>query len=79
MNTVSACGTHAQPVLDLVLVQNQGTLHSHGLTGKPVTELLQIPSSWVLASWLHYNPPKNYVIWLMHKKEIGSHTRTCDF
>jgi hypothetical protein len=71
MNTISAGRAHAKPVLDLVLVNNHGALHGCSLSGEPVANLLEIPSSGVLICWLHNDPPN-----MIKTVKV---TRICDF
>ena len=71
MNAISAGRAHTKPVLDLVLVNNHGALHGCSLSGEPVANLLEIPSSGVFICWLHDDPPK-----MINTQII---TRICDF
>ena len=57
MNAARAGGTHAQPVLDAVLVDNHGPLDGGGLAGQPEADLLEVATARVLVRGLNNDPP----------------------
>jgi hypothetical protein len=63
MHTVCACGAHAQPVLNAVLVYNHRALHSLRLTRQPEADAFEVAAAGVRVRGLNYEPPEAMVLY----------------